>query len=113
LVSNKTTIDQKVCFSWPLTFHIGFTEAPPDTRSGKIMRYLLRELATHGEISLACVPLPTPSAPSKIITPTCVPALTSLATFVEFPSRISGIDFISRSGSCFRIFFVSAEVQSI
>ena len=29
---------------------IRFTEALPKTRSGKIMRRLLRELATHGEI---------------------------------------------------------------
>jgi acetyl-CoA synthetase len=30
---------------------IRFTESLPKTRSGKIMRRLLRELATHGEIS--------------------------------------------------------------
>ena len=29
---------------------IRFTESLPKTRSGKIMRRLLRELATHGEI---------------------------------------------------------------
>ncbi len=29
---------------------IRFTDALPKTRSGKIMRRLLRELATHGEI---------------------------------------------------------------
>ena len=30
---------------------IRFTESLPKTRSGKIMRRLLRELATHGEIT--------------------------------------------------------------
>ena len=29
---------------------IRFTEALPKTRSGKIMRRLLRELATHGQV---------------------------------------------------------------
>ena len=29
---------------------IRFTDALPKTRSGKIMRRLLRELATHGEV---------------------------------------------------------------